>query len=396
MSLPLEDLRIIAVSQYGAGPFATMHLADLGAEVIKIEDPSTGGDSARLVIPYAQDGDSLFYQSLNRNKKSITLDFRTAEAKEVFFRLVKVSDAVLNNLRGDQPKKLGLDYESLKSVNPKIVCVSLSGYGTSGSKALEPAYDYIVQAYTGLQSITGEPNGPPTRFGISVIDFTSAFAAAMALMIGLHQASRTGQGCDIDVSMHDVAISMLNYLAAWHLNRGYVPKKTADSAHPTLVPSQNFRTKDGWMVVMCIKEEFWRRLCREIDAPEMAEDPRFMDFEARFQNREVLLSMLKQIFQTRTTEEWLAKLRGKVPSGPIRSFAEVFADPILNERDMIWEVNAPGWGKIKEVGCPIKISGVISPKRPGPSIGEHTQEVLAGLLGYGRGDIERLREKGVV
>ncbi len=396
MSLPLEGVRIIAVSQYGAGPFATMHLADLGAEVIKVEDPSTGGDSARFVIPYAQDGDSLFYQSLNRNKKSITLDFRTREAKEVFHRLVKVSDAVLNNLRGDQPKKLGLDHASLKSINPKIVCVSLSGYGTSGPKAIEPSYDYIMQAYTGLQSITGEPNGPPTRFGISVIDFATAFAAAMALMVGLYQASRTGKGCEIDVSMHDVAISMMNYLAAWHLNRGYTPKRTADSAHPTLVPCQNFETKDGWLVVMCIKEEFWIRLCREIDASGMAEDPRFKDFRARFENRTVLLPLLGKIFQTRTTDEWLAKFRGKVPCGPIRSFAEAFADPLLNERDMIWEVDAPGWGKIKETGCPVKVSGVISPKRPAPRMGENTEEVLAGLLGYSKEEIDRLHGKKVV
>ena len=396
MGLPLEGVRIIAVSQYGAGPFATMHLADLGAEVIKVEDPSTGGDSARYVIPHAQDNDSLFYQSLNRNKKSVTLNFRTTEAKEVFHRLVRVSDAVLNNLRGDQPKKLGIDYTSLKAVNPKIVCCSLSGFGTSGSKALEPSYDYIIQAYTGLQSITGAPDMPPTRFGIPVVDFATGFAAALALMVGVHQASRTGQGCDIDVSMHDVAISMISYLAVWHLNKGYVPQKTVDSAHPTLVPCQNFPTKDGWIVVMCIKEEFWKRLCLEIDVPEMAEDPRFKDSEARFRNRGVLLPLLKKLFQTRTTDEWLSRLRGKLPCGPIRTFAEAFSDPLLNERDMIWEVNAPGWGKIKEVGCPIKISDVTSPKQSAPRMGEHTEKVLTELLGYTMEDIKRLREKGAV
>jgi crotonobetainyl-CoA:carnitine CoA-transferase CaiB-like acyl-CoA transferase len=396
MSLPLEGIRIVAVSQYGAGPFATMHLADLGAEVIKIEDPSTHGDSAREVIPYTRENDSLFYQSFNRNKKSVTLDLHNPLARDIFRRLVKKSDVVFNNLRGDQPAKLGLNYESLKSVNPRIVCCSLSGFGTTGPKVVEPSYDYIIQAFTGLQSITGDPETPPTRAGISVIDFATGFAAGLALMVGLHKVSRTGQGCDVDVSMYDVATSMISYLAASHLNKAFTPQKMEDSAHPTLVPCQNFQTLDGWIVVMCIKEEFWRRLCRELDAPEIGKDPRFKDFESRAKNRGILTPLLKGIFQRRTTAEWLATLRGKVPCGPIRSFAEAFADPLLQERGMIWEIDAPGWGRLKEVGCPIKISDAPYPKKPAPRLGEHTEEVLLELVGCSRDELNALRQKGAI
>ena len=189
LSLPLEGIRIVAISQYGAGPYATMHLADLGAEVIKIEDPSTRGDSAREVRPYTQHSDSLFYQSFNRNKKSVTLNLRNPSARDVFHRLVKVSDVVFNNLRGDQPAKLGLNYGSLRSVNPKVVCSALSGFGTTGSKAVEPSYDYMLQAYCGLEDITGNPGTPPTRAGIPVIDLATGFAAALAVMTTINRAS---------------------------------------------------------------------------------------------------------------------------------------------------------------------------------------------------------------
>ena len=396
MSLPLEGIRVTAVSQYGAGPFATMHLADLGAEVIKVEDKQVGGDSGRYVTPYAKDEDSLFFQSFNRNKKSITLDLRTEGGKEVLHRLAKVSDCVFNNLRGDQPKKLGLDYESLKSINPKLVCCSLSGYGTSGSKTSEPAYDYIIQAYSGLQSITGEPGTPPTKAGISVIDFATGFAAAFSILAGLRQVSRNGEGCDIDVSLYDVTMSMMNYLAIWHLNRDFTPQKMADSAHPTFVPSQNFRTKDGWLVVMCNKEEFWKRLCEGIDRPDLLKDERFKGFEDRYRNKDVLIPLLMSIFIDKTNEEWLTKLKGKLPCSPIQSFSEALSDPILLERDLIWTINSHLFGELKQIGSPIKISSVSSPREPAPRLGEHTVEILTNLLGYSKDEVDRLRQSGAI
>ncbi|MFQ6019400.1 MAG: CaiB/BaiF CoA transferase family protein, partial [Dehalococcoidia bacterium] len=319
------------------------------------------------------------------------------ESREVFHRLVRVSDGVFNNLRGDQPRKLGLDYEALKEVNPRVVCCSLSGFGTSGSKAAQPSYDYIIQGLTGLQWITGDPGTPPTKAGISVIDFASGFAAAMALLAGVHQAQRTGQGCDLDVSLFDVSVSMMNYLAAWHLNQGYIPEKMPDSAHPSLVPSQNFPTKDSYIVVMCNKEGFWVRLCQGLGLSELLEDERFKDFEGRFQHREVLLPLLKERFRQETTAHWLEHLKGAgVPCGPIRTFSECFSDPFLKERDMIWELDSPVWGRIKVTGCPVKVAGTSSPQRAAPRLGEDTVTILGEMLGYSLEEIEALRQKGAV
>ena len=223
--LPLEGLRIIAFSTYGAGPFGTLHLADLGAEVIKIEDPITNGDISRYVIPYTIEKDSLFYQTFNRNKKSMTLNLRVPEAKNVLRELVKKSDVVFSNMRGDQPQKRGLTYDALKDVNPKIVCVSLSGFGMSGPRMKEPGYDYLVQALGGWMDLTGDPNGPPTKTGLSLVDYSTGIFAALGIMAGVYQAQRTGKGCDMDLSLYDTAISMLTYPAVWHLNKGYMPKR---------------------------------------------------------------------------------------------------------------------------------------------------------------------------
>ena len=397
MSLPLEGLRIVAVTQYGAGPYAAMHLADLGADVIKIEDPTTGGDIGREVIPFVKSNDSLFYQAFNRNNRSVTLNFRVPEAKEVFQRLVKISDAVLNNMRGDQPRKLGLDYEALKDINPKVVCCSLSGYGTSGSRAKEPAYDYIIGGLAGLQSITGEPDSPPAKAGISVIDYATGFAAAMSVLAGIHGREKTGRGCDIDISLFDTAISMMNYLAAWHLNGGFKPVKMADSAHPSLTPSQNFPTKDGYVVVMCNKEGFWRRLAQAMALPELLEDERFKDFEARWENQKTLLEILKERFRQESTDYWLKTLReGRVPVGPIYDFGQAFSDPFLKERDMIWEVDSPVWGKLKVAGCPVHVAGETSPRRGAPIMGQDTASILGDMLGYSAAEIESLQEKGAV
>lgn len=208
---PLSGLRILAVSQYGAGPFGTLHLADLGAEVIKIEDPSTNGDVSRYVVPYNIEKDSLFFQTFNRNKKSITLNLKTEEGRALFHRLVEISDAVFSNLRGDLPAKLGLDYESLKDINPKIVCCSLSGYGKTGPRVKEPGYDYIIQGLAGFMDLTGEPDAPPTKTGLSLVDLSTGFCSALGLMAGIYQAQKIGVGCDVDTSLLDTAVSMLAY-----------------------------------------------------------------------------------------------------------------------------------------------------------------------------------------
>jgi crotonobetainyl-CoA:carnitine CoA-transferase CaiB-like acyl-CoA transferase len=393
---PLKGLRILSVEQYGAGPFGTLHLADLGAEVIKIEDPATNGEVSRFVIPYAENGDSLFFQSLNRNKKSITLNLKSDKGKELFHRLVKVSDAVFNNLRGDVPEKLGLTYNALKAINPKIVTCSLSGFGTSGSKKSEPAYDYLLQGMAGHMSLTGEPGGPPTKYGLSIIDFSTGMMAAIGLMVGIYQAKIHGKGCDVDVSLFDTALSELNYLAAWHLNKGYKPERTAYSAHPTLVPSQLFPTKNGHIVVMCNKEKFFPILCKELGAPHLAEDERYRDFASRLENKDSLIPELISLFQKEDTEVWLEKLRGKVPIAPVNTVEEALNDDYVIERNMIVEVDHDHFGKLKLLGTPIKVSDYTPSYKAGPKLGEHNQEIYEGLLGLSPEDIDAYRAEAII
>lgn len=373
---PLEGMRILAIEQYGAGPYATLHLADLGAEIIKIEDPTTNGDVSRSVIPYAENNDSLFFQSLNRNKKSISLNLKSKEDRDTFERLVKKSDAVFNNLRGDVPDKLKIKYEHLKHLNPKIVTCSLSGFGTTGSMAKEPAYDYLFQAMNGHMALTGEPDGPPSKSGVSIIDFSTGIMAALGIMVGIYQARNHGVGADIDVSLFETSLSLLNYLAIWHLNKGYEPVRTANSAHPTIVPSQQFPTQDGHMVVMCNKEKFFTILCEELGVPELATSKKFKNFQARYDNKEELIKILTTLFKKQTTDYWLTKLKGKVPVAPVNSIQEALTQPLVKERDMIVEVNSPNFGNLKMIGTPIKVSNYEPEYIAGPTIGQHNNEIL--------------------
>ena len=395
MTLPLTGLRILAVSQYGAGPFATLHLADMGAEVIKIEDPASGGDMARTVPPYAIEGDSLFFQSLNRNKKSITLNLRHPEGYAAFLDLVKVSDAVFNNLRGDLPAKLGLEYRALCGINPRIVCCSLSGFGSSGPRAGDPGYDYIVQAEAGFMALTGEPDGPPVRSGVSVVDFATGYSAAMALLMGLVHAQRTGVGLELQVSLLDTARSMLNYLAAWHLNEGYLPERQPGSGHPSLVPSQVFPTRDGYMMVMCNKEKFWLALCELIEAPELRDDPRFRSFAARLAHRDQLIPLLNRRFRARTTDAWLDRFRGQVPAAPVNDFARAMRE-VAEEPGGVVTVEHPTFGAVQLLACPVKVVDGEPEYRAAPTLGEHNDQILRQCAGYTAERIEELRRGGAI
>jgi crotonobetainyl-CoA:carnitine CoA-transferase CaiB-like acyl-CoA transferase len=252
-SRPLEDVRVLALEQFGAGPFGTLQLAELGAEVVKIEDPGQGGDVGRYTPPFQEGEDSLFFESFNHDKRSISLDMRRDAGRAVFADLVRHADAVFSNLRGDLPARLGLTYEHLGPINPRIVCCSLSGFGMTGPRAAEPAYDYLLQGLAGWMSICGEPDGPPTKTGLSLVDMIGGTVAALSMLAGIHRARRDGVGCDCDVSLHEVALSYLNYVGTWHLSGGYVPGRPPMSAHPSIVPFQNLPARDGWLVVACAK-----------------------------------------------------------------------------------------------------------------------------------------------
>ncbi|MEW6272520.1 MAG: CoA transferase [Thermodesulfobacteriota bacterium] len=393
--LPLAGVRILAASQLGAGPWALTLLSDLGADVVKIEPPGHG-DEARDVPPHASGGDSLYFQALNRGARGLTLDLRSAVGREVLRRLVRASDAVYNNLRGGAPAALGLTYEALRDANPRVVCCSLSGFGQTGPRAGEPGYDFVIQAYAGFMSLTGEPGGAPQRCGVSVVDFSAGLLSALALMIGLHRAQRTGVGCDLDVSLYDTALSMLNYLAGWTLSSTFRPERTADGAHQTLVPSQTFRTADGHIVVMCMKEKFWQRLCERMGREDLCDEPRFRTFADRFAHRAELIPVLAADFRRRTTGEWLALLRGVVPCGPVYSVEEALSDEHAAARDLLVGFPHPEYGWLRQVGTPLKMAGVVPVHRRAPRLGEHTDEILSTLGGYSPSEIAALRASGVV
>lgn len=253
MPRPLEGITVLSLEQFGAGPFGTVHLADLGARIIKIEDPSSGGDVGRYVPPYAHEEDSLFFEAFNRNKESISLDLSSPAGRATFEDLVKQSDAVYSNLRGDVPAKLKITYDDLKHLNPAIVCCSLSGFGMSGPRSKEPGYDYMLQGLAGWMSLTGEPDGPPTKSGLSLVDFSGGFVAALALVSGIHAARRDGVGMDCDVSLYDTALSMTSYIGAWHLSGGHEPIRHSHSAHPSLVPFQVFRLRTTGSLLVALK-----------------------------------------------------------------------------------------------------------------------------------------------
>ncbi|HZV49444.1 MAG TPA: CoA transferase [Candidatus Dormibacteraeota bacterium] len=393
--LPLEDLRVVAVEQYGAGPFGTLLLADLGAEVIKIEDPSTGGDVGRYVPPFQEGEDSLFFQTFNRNKRSLSLDMGAPAGRAVFEDLVRRSDAVYSNLRGDIPERLRIRYQDLKEVNPRIVCVSLSGFGMTGPRRADPAYDYLLQGIGGWMSLTGEPGGPPTRSGLSLVDYSGGLVAAMALLAGVHAARRDGIGMDCDLSLFDVAIGMTGYLATWYLNEGFRPSRTPDSAHPSLVPFQNFQTADDWIVVACAKEKFWRRLAAAIGRPELAEDARFRDFAARREHAEELCGLLGEVFRSAPAAVWLDRLRAAgVPCAPVNTLEQALADPQTEARQMVIEVEHPRWGRLKAPASPLRVGSQPSPRRRAPARHGDARDLLMGLLGYSERRVEELARAG--
>jgi len=397
MSLPLSGIRIVSVEQYGAGPFATLHLADLGAEVIKIENFQEGGDMGRAVGPlFFSPGDSYFHEAFNRNKRSLGLDLKQAKGQEIFRKLVETSDAVFDNLRGDLPAKLGLTYAQLANVNPRVVCVHLSAYGRSGSRAAWPGFDYLMQAEAGYLSLTGEPDGPPARFGLSIIDMMTGTTAAMALLAGLVEARSSGRGRDLDVSLFDVALHNLGYVATWYLNAGVVTNREPRSSHPSLTPSQLYRTKDGWLFLMCNKEKFWPVLAEALGKREWATDPEHATFAARLKNRERITEELDAVLMTATTEEWMSRLRGKVPVAPVYDVRQALDNPFVAEQQLVLDFEHAEHGNIRGVASPVRVDGGDAhPRRAAPRLGEDTDALLEEL-GYAPHAISALREQAAV
>ena len=336
---PLEGVRVLAVEQYGAGPYGTMLMAELGAEVIKIEAPSMGGDVSRQTGPYfLGDQDSQFFQTFSRSKSSVALEIKTPQGRADFERLVRSADAVVNNLRGDQPAKMRIDYPALKDTKPSIVCAHLSAYGRGNSREAWPGYDYLMQAEAGFMSLTGEPDAPPTRFGLSMVDFMTGTMWAMATVSAMLKARETGVGCDVDVSLFDVALHQLSYPAVWAMNEGHDVGRLPRGAHPSIAPSQLVKTLDGWGLLMCQTPKFWDRFCELAGVPHLRADPRFADIPSRRANLVALSEAVDAVTSTRTTDAWLGLLGGDVPFAPVRDVPEALSNPFVAEvgmRDLV-------------------------------------------------------------
>lgn len=400
MTLPLADVRIVSVEQFGAGPWGTLQLADLGAEIVKIEDPSSAGDVGRYVPPFQEGEDSLFFETFNRGKKSISLDLRHPSARAVLEDVVRVCDGVYSNLRGDQPQKLGLTYDQLKHVKPTIVCCSLSGFGMTGPRASEGGYDYMMQGLAGWQSLTGEPGGPPTKSGLSLVDLSGGYASAIALLGGIWRARRDGVGCDCDVSLFETALHELMYIGPWAATHGYVPPRRSGSAHPTIVPFQNFEASDGWFVLGAAKQVFWERTCVVIGRPDLNDDERFATMAGRNEHRDELVQLLEEAFRARTVDEWVdALVSTGVPASRINTVEEALVDPQTIAREDVVEHDHPALGRVRSIRTPLRLAaeGEALERRPvrGPFRGEHTEQVLLELCGYSTGRVRALGDSGV-
>ena len=394
-ALPLAGVRVLAVEVYGAGPYGTMHLADLGAEVIKIEPPG-GGDMARGVGPFLLGAqDSQFFQSFNRNKRSLTLDLKRQRGREILERLVAGADILVNNLRGDQPGKLRLTYADLAARNPRLVCGHLSGYGRRGSRAHWPGYDYLLQAETGWLHLTGEPDGPPSRAGLSLVDYMAGVTLAFAVTAALVRALRTGQGGDVDVSLYDVALHQLTYPAVWYLNEHHVTARRPRSGHPATVPVELFPTADGWIFLMCVTQKFWEELARSCDRPELVDDPRFADADGRRLHREALVEILDAVLRTRTTGDWMARFQGVVPAAPVLTLSEALQSPFALERGLVQPAPHPLRPDLRLLGGAIRIDERPTTVRAAPALGADTEAIL-GELGLSRGEIAALRADAIV
>jgi crotonobetainyl-CoA:carnitine CoA-transferase CaiB-like acyl-CoA transferase len=345
-------------------------------------------------IPPGQSGtDSLYFEAFNRNKRSFLLDLKNPSGRALFRRLVVGSDAVFNNLRGDQVERLGLTYGALQDVNPKIVCTSLSGYGRTGADSNRPGYDALVQAEAGWAAMTGEPDGPPVKSGLSLADYSAGLMAALGLMIALFNAQRTGHGSDVDTSLYDVALAMLSYPAAWYLSAGIDSPRASMSAHPSVVPFQFFATADGYIAIACPKEKFFRALAVAIDLPELLDDSRFLSFAARAEYRAELLAPLEARFRLRTTQAWMERLGGQVPCAPVRSLSEALDPGGLTARNLLASYPHPVFGTVREVGTPLTVGNFEPSYRMAPPLGIDNEEILHDL-GYDDDQIRTLCQEG--
>lgn len=390
--LPLEDVKVIDLTRILSGPFCTMTLADLGAEVIKIESPS-GDDTRQWGPPFIGDK-SAYFMSVNRNKKSIVLNLKKEKGKEAFLKLIEDADVVVENFRPGTLNKLGIGYEKLKSINPKVILASISGFGQSGSYAQKPGYDVLAQGIGGLMSVTGEPDGTPVKAGYSMADIGSGMWATIGILTSLWERQRSGEGQWVDASLLDTMVSWQTYLAGNYFATGENPQPLG-GAHPNIVPYQVFNASDGYFVLAVGNDNLWKSFVEAMNM-ESLKDPQFKTNPDRVKNRDKLISILNEIFETRPKKEWVDLFESyKIPSGPVNNFSDILNDPHIKEREMVVEMDHPSLGDIKQLGIPVKLS-----RTPGelisipPEQGEHSKDILQNI-GYTDEQIQGFINEGI-
>ena len=392
----LKGVRILDLSQYMAGPYGSLFLADMGAEVIKIENPE-GGDLSRAIRQYSHKGESAYFMSLNRNKKSMALNLRNEEGRQIFYELVKISDVVYDNFRPGIMEKLRIDYETVRKINPKIISCSISGFGLTSPYKDRPAFDLLLQGMGGAMSFTGEPGRPPVRLGIPMGDLGGGMFAAMAVLGALYYRQVTGKGQQIDIALLDCQISLLTYRAQYYFLEKVIPEPIG-SGHVSAVPIRAFLAKDGkYLVLESHLDKFFQNLCRVLGIEELSKDKRFVNLDARLQNRGTLEKILEKKFMEKNRDEWVDLLRkGDVPAGPLNNIAEALSDPSVLSRKMVVPVEHQG-EEVQMVGNPLKMSEMGKEVFEGaPSLGHNTEGILSKYFGYNKEQIEQLRKEKAI
>jgi crotonobetainyl-CoA:carnitine CoA-transferase CaiB-like acyl-CoA transferase len=389
---PLEGLRVVDLTRVLSGPFCTMQLGDLGAEVIKVERPVEGDDTRAFAPPYQGD-EAAYFLSVNRNKKSITLDMKSERGREVLWRLIDNSDVLVENFRPGAMDRLGFSYSAVSARRPMMVYCSISGFGNTGLMKDRPGYDVIVQGEAGIQDLTGPADGAPYKVGTSIADLVSGLNGSQAILAALYAAKVTGRGQHVSVSMYEAVASLLSFNASIYFATGESPKRRGN-AHATIVPYETFEASDGWISLGVANDELWKRFCKAVERTELTDDPRFAKAADRVRNRDILVPMVKDIIKQRKRDEWLPLMDAAgIPSGAIRTVGEVCESALLKSRDMIAEMPhaGAGVGVVKNIKNPMHLSDTpLDTYAAPPRLGEHTREILTGLLGYSAGEVEEL------
>ena len=394
---PLHGIRVLDASRILTGPFCSMILGDLGAEIIKIERPVSGDDTRQWGPPFIAN-ESAYFLSVNRNKKSVTIDLETQKGKEIFYALAEKSDVLLENFRPGVAERLGIDYSTIAMKNARLIYCSITGFGQTGRYRERAGYDIVLQGMGGLMGVTGESDRPPVRVGVAMSDIGAGMYAAIAILSALLARERSGRGQSVDVALFDSTVSWMTYMAGYYFATGKDPSRSG-SAHPTIVPYQCFRTLDeNYLTIAAGNDKLFRNVCKALGKEELAADPRFTNNSQRIIHRQELVSIIEEIFLTKTRDDWIRILiETDVPTGPVYSMSELFNDPQVKDREMLVEVEHARLGKLKQIGIPMKFSETEPEiKSSPPVLGEHTAEVLRTLLGYDDVRLRELKEKGVI